>query len=181
MGGYAINLALTGALNTLNRSVTASGRDRYSWLGGTQTAVPDVSGAMLFFEYTNKWINFSPTINLSSDSSAPSQISYPFAIREFWAGNMKKLDASCNPLSDDDSRLVFANVIVCGMADGSSKALKTDRFLAMTPRAADMGVPLDSNWKCGCMYNNYPSCQSGGNYFTVEPKWTKPWPFWALN
>lgn len=178
MGGFALNLALTGALNTLGKSQTAAGRERNSWLGGTQTAIPDVASAMLLFEFTNAYINFAPTINLSSESSLSVQTSYPFAVREFWAGVTKKLDASCNPLSEDDPRLTFANVIVCGMADGSAKALKTDRFLALTPRAAEYGIPLDNNFKCGNMYGGGVS---GGNYFTNEPKWTKPWPFWALN
>lgn len=178
MGGFAINLALTGALNTYGRSDTAAGRNRMSWIGGSQTAIGDVSSAMLLFEYTNKWINFSPTLNLTSEQSQSNQTSYPFAIREFWTGLTKKLDANCNPLQEDDSRLTFGGVIVCGMADGSAKAFPTDRFLSLTPKASEYGVTLTNDLKCGSMYGGG---QNGGNLFvSTAPKWTKPWPLWAL-
>ncbi|MBL8066331.1 MAG: hypothetical protein JNM34_10805, partial [Chthonomonadaceae bacterium] len=178
MGGFALNLALTGAINTLGRSQTAAGRERNSWLGGTQTAISDVSSAMLLFEFTNKWINFSPVYNLSSEQSMSVQTSYPFAVREFWTALTKKLDAQCNPLSEDDNRLTFANVVVCGMADGSARAFKTDRFLSLTPRARDYNVTLTNDLKCGSMYGN---TQNGGNLFTsTTPAWTQSWPLWAL-
>jgi len=179
MGGFALNLALTGALNSYRKGPTEAGQKRNSWLGGTQTAIGDVSAAMLMFEFTNKYINFAPTINLNSESGLVSQVSYPFAIKEFWTGVTKKLDANCNPLADDDTRLTFAGVIVCGMADGSAKAIPTNRFLALTPTANEYGVPLTNNLKCGYMYNGGTS---GGNLFVNgTPTWTKPWPFWALN
>lgn len=179
MGGFAINLALTGALNTYMKAPNDAGQKRNSWLGGTQTAISDVSGAMLFMEFTNKYINFAPTINLSAESGMVSQISYPFAIREFWTGVTKKLDASCNPLQEDDSRLTFGGVIVCGMADGSARAMPTNRFLAQTPTAAEYGVQLNNYLKCGYMYSGGAS---GGNLFVSgTPKWNKPWPLWALD
>jgi prepilin-type N-terminal cleavage/methylation domain-containing protein len=178
MGGYALNLGLTGAINTWNRANTASGRLRNSFLGGSQSALPDVAGAMIFFEFTNKDINFSPVTIPSSESSSSVQTVYPFAIREYWTGVTKKLDQNCNATGEDDPRLVFGGVMVVGFADGSAKALKVDDFLARTPTARDFGVPLNNNLKCGYMYDDRTS---GGSLFvSTGPSWSKSWPFWGL-
>jgi prepilin-type N-terminal cleavage/methylation domain-containing protein len=172
MGGFALNLALTGALNTWNRADTAAGRNRNSWLGGNQSQLPDVAGAMLLLEYTNKDINFSPVVIQQIENNNPSQTAYPMAIREFWAANFKKIDANCNPQREDDSRLTFGGVIISGMADGSAKAVTIDRFLSLTPTAAQYNVPLDTNTRCGV---------SSGTYrVTTGPDTSAQFPFWGL-
>ncbi|MCW5940626.1 MAG: prepilin-type N-terminal cleavage/methylation domain-containing protein [Fimbriimonadaceae bacterium] len=172
MGGFAINLALTGALNTYMRSATAAGRLRNSWLGGTQSAIPNVSGAMLLFEFSNPNINYSPVIVDPTNDPLSTQTVYPMAIREFWAANFKKTDASCNPLAEDDGSRVSGGAIVVGFADGSAKALQINNFLSKTPTAAEYGVPVDANTKCGI---------SSGTYRPgATPVLNLNYPFWAF-
>ncbi|GMV89758.1 MAG: hypothetical protein AMXMBFR81_26890 [Chthonomonas sp.] len=172
MGGFAINLGLTGALNTYNRSATAAGRLRNSWLGGTQSSIPNVSQAMLLFEFSNPNINYSPVLVDGVNDPLSTQTIYPMAIREFWAANFKKSDASCNPLAEDDASRVSGGVIVVGFADGSAKALQTNAFLSRTPTAAEYGVPVDANTKCGI---------SSGTYRPgVTPVLSLQYPFWAF-
>jgi len=149
MGGFALNLGLTGAINTYNRSLTASGRERNSVLGGTQNRLPDVAGAMLLMEFTNPLINFSPVVLLASESSRPSQNVYPAAIREFWAANFFVTDAACNASNLVDATRTFAEVVVTGYADGHAKAIPVRQFLSLTPTAAQYGVTLSSNQRCG--------------------------------
>jgi len=172
MGGFAINLALTGAINTWNRGLTAPGRTRNSWLGGTQVSVPDVASAMLLFEFYNPDINFSPVIVDPVNNPLPDQVVYPMAIREFWAANFKKSDNACNPQPEDDTRRTFGGVVVCGMADGSAKAMPTNRFLSLTPTAAEYGVNVDNNTKCGVSSGTYRP--------TSTPNTGIKYPLWAL-
>jgi prepilin-type N-terminal cleavage/methylation domain-containing protein len=172
MGGFAINLALTGALNTFRRSETAAGRLRNSWLGGTQSAIPSVSEAMLLFEFSNPNINYSPVLVDGVNNPLATQTVYPMALREFWTANFYKTDASCNPTNTVDSSRVSADSIVVGFADGSAKALKVPAFLGRTPTAAEYGVPVDADAKCGI---------SSGTYRPgTTPNLNLNYPFWGL-
>ncbi|MBX3095558.1 MAG: prepilin-type N-terminal cleavage/methylation domain-containing protein [Fimbriimonadaceae bacterium] len=172
MGGFAINLALTGALNTWGRTPTSAGYTRNSWLGGNQTALPDVSRAMMLFEFTNVDINFSPVVVDAINNPIPNQIVYPMAIREFWAANFKRTDAACNPLPEDNAARTFGGVIITGYADSSAKAVPINQWLAFTPTAAQYGVTVDANAKCGI---------SSGTYRPgVTPNLAINFPFWAL-
>lgn len=172
MGGFAINLGLTGALNTWNRTPTSAGYTRNSWLGGNQQALPDVSRAMLLFEFTNVDINFAPVVVDAINNPLANQTVYPMAIREFWAANFKRTDAACNPLPEDNSVRTFGGVIITGFADSSAKAIPINQWLSLTPTAAQYGVPVDANTKCGI---------SSGTYRPgVTPVLTIDYPFWAL-
>lgn len=173
MGGFAINLALTGALNTWNRPSTAAGFTRNSWLGGNQSAIPDVSAAMLIFEFTNPDINFAPVIVDAVNNPLSNQTVYPMAIREFWAANFKVTNASCVASNRNDSRRTFGDVIVVGNADSSARAMPIDQFLGRTPTAAQFGVPVDANTQCGI---------SSGTYRPgVTPNLAINFPMWGLS
>lgn len=172
MGGFALNLGLTGALNTYNRSLTAAGRLRNSALGGTQTALRDVAGAMLFFEFSNPQVNFAPVVLLSAENSSPTQTVYPAAVREFWAANFMLTDAACNATNNVDATRVFAESIVVGYADGHAKSINPRQFLANTPTAAQYGVTLNAQQQCGI--------SSGTIAGQPVPNVNIQFPFWGL-
>ncbi len=174
MGGFALNLALTGALNTYNRPATGSafGRMRNSWLGGNQSALPDVSGAMLLFEMSNTAVNFAPVYIDSVNNNLENQTIYPPAIREFWAANFFMTDAGCNSTGVVDARRTFADVVVVGFADGSAKAIKAADFIGRTPTAAQYGVTLNTNTRCGI--------SSGTIVLGATPNLRLNAPFWGM-
>lgn len=174
MGAFALNLALTGAVNTYNRSATAAGQLRNSWMGGSQSGLPDVGAAMLLMEFSNPTINFSPVVTLEAQGSSVVQTAYPMAIREFWAGNFLRTDADCIPLAGQpvDENRVFANSIVVGFADGSAKALNVKAFLARTPTAREYGLPVRPETQCGV---------NTGTYFGMPTPFTAiNYPMWGL-
>ncbi len=180
MGGFALNLALTGALNTYNRAAGAPGRFRNSWLGGSQNSIPDVSSAMLLFEFSNADINFAPVTVDAVNNPLETQTVYPMAVREFWARNFMKWStcSSANSWngseisSEADSRVTFGGGIVVGFADSSSKFLPAGKFLANTPTAAEYGVPNAAGAGCGA---------SSGTYRPgVTPNLNLNYPMWAL-
>jgi prepilin-type N-terminal cleavage/methylation domain-containing protein len=179
MGAYALNLGLTGSVNTYNRAPTANGSFRNSWLGGNVSAVPSPSRAMLLLEYTNPTINFAPTWRIGS--SAVSETHGPMAIREFWQANfMKPQDiASCTFTNDaDPARTTNGNVIV-GMVDTSVRAIPASRFLAQTPTAAEIGAVLTPRVRCGANSGVYSDAPAGPNFANVRNN--PDYAFWALD
>lgn len=169
MGSYAINLALTGALNTAGSATT--GRERNSWLGGSTTAVPQVADAMLVMELVDPTVNFAPVF-LDSSSGTTSRTAYPMAVREAWMPKFYPTDASCNQTSTtpDAARVPFAQNINLSYCDGHTKTNAVNRFLSNTPTAAEYSV------------SSRPTCGIGTGAWTIsaKPTWTKPWPMWAL-
>ncbi len=153
MGGFALNLAITGALNTYNRAPTAGGRERNSWLGGSQNNIPDVSRAMILLEYGHPSVNFAPVVFDSAISSNPVQTVYPAAFREFWGRWLLQWNvctgANMNEMGSQPNALAFAGGVALGMADGSAKFFPVQKFLAETPTAAEYGVALPASNACG--------------------------------
>ena len=173
MGGFALNLGITGALNTWNRATTAAGRERNSVLGGNQNKLPDVAAAMLLFEFSNPAINYAPVVLLSSENSSPIQNVYPAAIREFWAANFMVTDANCNATNTVDATRTFAEVVVTGYADGHAKAIPVRQWIGQTPTAAQYGVTLTAGQKCGI--------SSGTIAGQPVPNTAINFPFWGFS
>jgi prepilin-type N-terminal cleavage/methylation domain-containing protein len=167
--GYALNIAITGALNTWNCAggvggVGCTGPSAYrnSYVGGTQTGIPDVAGAMLF---TEQW--FFPVtgaMQVPGAGSLPTVTSYPPAFKEHWMAMFYKQDATANPSSScwtnnviDTNKVPFG-VVPVGFADGHAKAIPVGDFLAKTPTFQQYtGQPLDTAFSCGLFasyYNN---------------------------
>lgn len=173
MNGYAVNLALTGALNTYGNP-NRLGAYRNSFLGGTPDNVPDPSTAFLFMELASTEINFVPVF---ATPSAAHQTAYPTALRHLWAPMfMKWVGASdCTPTNQvDDQAVVHAGGLLIGRVDTSTKWIAAKEFLAQTPSAADYVVPAyGSGWECG------PT--SGSRTISSAPVWSKEWPLWALH
>ena len=170
-GSYALNLALTGALNTYGVSAATTGQFRNSFLGGSQTAIPYVADAMLLMELVDPTVTFAPVF-LDGASGTTTRTAYPFAVREAWAPKFYPTDGSCNITSTtpDVARVPFAQQINLSYADGHTKSLAVSQFLAKTPTAAEYSV------------SSRPACGIGTGAWTVsaKPVWTKSWPMWAI-
>ncbi len=138
-GQFALNLGLTGALNTYGNA-TRAGAVRSPVIGaGVVGNLPSPSQAMLLLEVGNPNVSFSSVLRLNSESSNTVQNVYPLAIRELWQREFKKVSGSCVPTSEDDATRVFAGGITVGFADGSAKFLVVNKFLSQTPTAAEFG------------------------------------------
>ncbi|MCW5937086.1 MAG: prepilin-type N-terminal cleavage/methylation domain-containing protein [Fimbriimonadaceae bacterium] len=173
MGGtMAINTALTGSLNTYGKGPNDSGQFRDSFLGGSQTAVPDLSAAMMLMEL------FNPNVTFSSVYLTPSfqvrQTAYPVAIKDLWIPSfMTKVGRfGCVYNNEiDKTKYPFMDQITIGTADGSARTMHIRKFLENTPSRAEYTVS-SIGWGCGI--------DSGGFSLNNAPVWTKSWPMWAL-
>jgi len=170
MGSFAINLALTGALNTYNTAPGSANRFRNSFLGGVQSAIPSVAEAWLITELVNPTINYSPVF-LDGSSGTESRTAYPFAIEEAWKPYLYRTDSNCVSTNDiNGANVPFAGSINFSFADGHTKTMSVGEFMAKTPNAAEYQV------------SSRPACGLGSGSWTVssKPVWTQPWPLWAL-
>lgn len=180
MGGFAINLALTGALNTYNRAPGAAGSARNSWLGGNQNSIPDVGRAMLLFDFSHPDVNFAPVLVDAVNNPLATQTVYPMAVREFWGRWLMKTTGCASASSwngaeitnTPDERIAFAGGVVVGHADGSAKFYPAARFLSETPTAAEYGVPDAAGSGCGATSGTYRP--------NVTPNLRINYPFWGL-
>lgn len=170
MNSYAINLALTGALNTWGTASGTANRFRNSWIGGNQSALNSPAEAWLITELVNPTVNFSPVFSDSS-SGTESRTVYPFAVREAWKPYFYQTDNNCvSNNTVDNSRIPFAGTVNISYADSHTKALSVGQFLANTPSASEYVV------------SSRPACGLGSGAWTVsgKPVWTKEWPMWGL-
>lgn len=171
MGSFALNLALTGALNTYNRADTSAGYRRNSWKGGSVGSIGDPAQAMLLVELVDPTVNFSPVFTDSSTSTV-NPTAYPMAVREAWEVKFYKITGTCTPTRELNSAAVpFAGSINLGYVDGHMKTVNAAKFLADTPTAAEYQV------------TSRPACGLGTGSWTITaaPVWNKPWPMWALD
>jgi prepilin-type N-terminal cleavage/methylation domain-containing protein len=137
-GGLAINLGVTGALNTLGDPNRTGAIRNAAVGGGTQSGLARPSETMLLFEIGNPNVAFAATLR-PSDENGTVQSHYPVAIRELWQREFQTVSSTCVPTGTTDSKRVFADGITIGYADGSAKWLTTGKFLGNTPTAAQYG------------------------------------------
>lgn len=156
--GYALNLSITGATNTWNRSATALGQFRNSWLGGGLAGIEAPAELMLVMEsyFPGVWHYVTPNGQIT-------QTAYPMANREVWAAALKPngvVDKKAAP-HNEGMNLSYA--------DGHAKFMKVDAFLNNCP-TKDL-YP--------CAIRDTPP---GGMSWTVDIPCTvdRPWPLWGL-
>lgn len=170
-GGYAVNLAITGALNVwpTPSSVAAF---RNSFVGGVQTAIPSPAEAMLVMEQVK-----ASYVGAMEWPTTGQTVGYlPLAIREHWQAAFYTQGGTgpCNETTTIDATTVpFAGQIPMNYADGHAKTVPVGQFLANTPMSAEYGIPFN---KAVCSLT-----ATAFYYNTTTPSWTKPWPMWALN
>jgi prepilin-type N-terminal cleavage/methylation domain-containing protein len=165
--GFALNLGFTGALDTWMRDPRSPGNGRNSFIGGRQSALPNVAAAVLLLDFQHVNIMFAPVVIPQNERSNAQQTAYPIALREFWAANIKQQPAGCPPLA---SR-AFGDVVISGMADGSARAIKIETFLARTPTGAEYNVPVDENALCGFVGGSYTGRNNTPNIDIEYPMW----------
>lgn len=178
-GNLALNLGLTGALNTWNRAENAPGRLRNSWLGGSVSGVPRPSEAMLLLEIGNPNVAFSPSAAVVNDTG-PVQTHYPAAIREAWGREFFRW-SNCSGYGgyntevsrEINSQRVFANGITVGFADGSVRFLQVGDFLSRTPTAAEYN-PSTGGSGGGCGFTG------GTVLLNSAPDPNLRYPFWGF-
>lgn len=171
--GYALNLALTGALDFSARGVFKASGNRQSFLGGSYSSIPSPSDAMLVMELASTKINFLPTYLYGSGTDMTAM---PAATRELWAPMFYKWTSAtnCTPTTELDPKAApFAGQIVMAKSDGSAKAMPVARFLAETPTGAEF-VAKPSAWDCG------PTSGARTIGTAVPAMPTKKYPLWGL-
>jgi len=158
VSGFTINIALTGQLNTYP-GPSATRAYRNSWLGGSQTAIPNVSGAMMVMEFPQSTataaspLSFVPGITRSSDTAQTVTV-YPMAMREVWANMLMEPNTAvaCGTMASVTNKArgsVFGAGIAMAMADSSAKFMPISRFLSQTPLAAEFGLIGNTATMCG--------------------------------
>jgi len=175
MNGYALNLALTGALD-MNASGLKTNGNRTSFVGGTTSNLPSPSEAMLLMEFPSTRVNFLPVYLYGS--GPVDMTAYPVATRELWEPMFYKWQSATNcatPTKEIDPKASpFAGQIVMARADGSAKAVPVGKFLSETPTGAEY-VAKPSGWSCG---------PTGGAWTigTGQPAMpSKSYPLWGIN
>lgn len=126
--------------------------------------------------------DFAPMVMTDADWNLPNpaqQTVFPAAFREYW-GRVFMRWTTCTASSmaqisnETDSRTVFANGLVLGVADGSARFVQAQRFLADTPLASEY-APLPTFNQCGVG----SKVIRGG--ITNRPKTNIDYPMWGLS
>ena len=179
MGGFALNLALTGALNTYRADPGDRGQFRNSFTGGRQYGIRDIAKAMLLFEFGHPDINFAPVIADNAASEDVAYTVYPPAVREWWARNLM-VWSDCtgwnmNEISNKpDPRSTIGGGIVLGFADSHARFYPAQKFLGETPLMNEyiVGGSLPGRHTCGL---------SGGVFaWDADVDIRVDYPLWAL-
>jgi len=172
-GGYALNIAITGALNiNLTTGAIASFGGRTSWLGGSATSVPAPADAMLLMEQTTASVVGG--YEAGTTANHLNLTYYPLAVKEHWMGYFYKQGGS-GPCGSqvgvlDPVSSPFANSVPLSYCDGHTKAIPAGQFLANTPTYSQFG--LSGNVYCGI---------TAAYYGNGTPSWTAgAWPMWGL-
>ncbi|MHB8636785.1 MAG: prepilin-type N-terminal cleavage/methylation domain-containing protein [Fimbriimonadaceae bacterium] len=173
-GGYALNLAMTGALNiNLTTGAYASYGNRLPFLGGSTTATPTPADTMLLMEQTN--LSIVGGYEAGTTSNNKTLTYYPLAVREHWQGYFYQPNGTgaCQEQDGvlDPRSAPFAENVPLSYCDGHTKTIPVGLFISQTPTAAQFGLSFDS----------YLCPISAAYYGNGTPKWTQPWPMWGLN
>ncbi|MEX2242550.1 MAG: prepilin-type N-terminal cleavage/methylation domain-containing protein [Fimbriimonadaceae bacterium] len=181
VGGFVLNSAVTGSLDTYLRAPTFLRQFRNSWVGGTVTRIPDPAQAIIIMEF--------PTANASVlpggtvDPGEVSEIVYPPAIREFWRYKlMKGTVADCiagTSGGEVDNAKVPGGGITTSATDGSARFIPAGRFLAQTPTKLEY-LGVTGSHTAGWTFQNDCAIISTGNLGFVQPNTTINYPMWAL-
>lgn len=171
-GGYALNLAITGALDTW--PTVQNYGIRNSWLGGSTTSIPQPADAWLIMEQIDQSVvggyEYGTTTTLNQVLTL-----YPLAVKEHWEGYFYKNGTTDNndcfaTTQLDPVAAPFSESVPLSFCDGHTKAVQVGQFLANTPTAAQFNLS----------YNTY-LCGFGVSFYgNGQPKWNQPWPMWGL-
>lgn len=141
-GSFAINTALTGALNTGDIPMATRRVFRNSYIGGVQSNIPNVAATALVLESINPTSGLWPASIRNSEFNNYTVTYYPFAIRETLVNDLynkaaRGLPCDGVPVGEPSNPLVFGGGITVSFADGSAKFIQTGKLIALTPTIAE--------------------------------------------
>jgi prepilin-type N-terminal cleavage/methylation domain-containing protein/prepilin-type processing-associated H-X9-DG protein len=155
-GSFAINIALTGALNTGDIPNASSGLFRNSWIGGNQQALPNVAGAMILMETANPTTSLFPLAVRNSERTNASYTAFPYALREHLVNDYYAHPGGACPGTIDgapiDTRAIASEGMAVGFADGHVKFMKIPAIVAATPTIEEYAP--GSSIRCGISGSN---------------------------
>jgi prepilin-type N-terminal cleavage/methylation domain-containing protein len=181
-GGYALNTAITGELNTIAYNTSNASQvtlqkygNRTSWIGGTQTSVPSPSEAWLLMEQIQQSV--APVYEYGTTSGGYNLTVYPEAVREHWDGYFHNISTTSGNKHDcystgvlDPTAAPFNESVPISYCDGHTKALQVGAFLAQTPTASQYLPGFYYKYGCGFFAVAYSSGAPVTNALT---------PFWG--
>ncbi|MBI5705589.1 MAG: prepilin-type N-terminal cleavage/methylation domain-containing protein [Armatimonadetes bacterium] len=141
-GSFALNTAVTGALNTYDNSVGASSSRifRNSWTGGTQTNLAQPASTLLFAEASNPYTGILPHGVLTANYSDFSVTVYPAVLREHLVNDLYEGNGNSGTISGN-AYLVQARTsaggFTIGYADGHAKFMTAGEIISKTPTIAE--------------------------------------------
>lgn len=183
VGSFALNLGITGALDTYNRAPDFPRQNRISFLGGSQTAIPQPSQAALLLEIPGTTVAPVPPMGVDPNPLGPTLVVYPMGVREWWRYKlMKGSQTDCiNRTSgnEPDGSKIAAGGVTIGRCDGSAVFMTAGKFLSRTPTKLEVLGVADSGPTSGYTFGN--DCTNpSGNVGIVAVNPNVPYPMWAF-
>jgi prepilin-type N-terminal cleavage/methylation domain-containing protein len=183
VGGFALNTAITGQLDTYRRTPTFARQVRNSWLGGTTTSIPSPSETMILGEIPNSNVPMIPGGSVDSQGVGPVVTVYPPAIREFWRYKLMKGSVTdcVNGTSgtEPDGSKIASGGITTSMTDGSARWIPAGRFLSLTPTKLEY-LGVTGGPSAGWTFQNDCVFLGSGNLGFVQPNININYPLWGL-
>ena len=146
-GSYALNLAITGSLNTYDESVGASSQRIYrnSWTGGTQTALKSPAETLLFWVTSNPTTSVVPNGFVDAEFTNYSATVYPAVVREQLINDLYDgvNDGTATGKKLIDARTEAGGFNI-GFADGHAKYMKAEAMIGATPTIAEYSPGMSS-------------------------------------
>jgi prepilin-type N-terminal cleavage/methylation domain-containing protein len=138
-GSYALNTAITGALNTYDQAVgaTTSRVFRNSWTGGTQTALNSPAQTAILLEANNPTTSIYPQGIRDNEWTANSVTVFPAVVRETLINDVYDGNVSGQPGGTLVASRLNAGGMTVGFADGSAKWLNINAMIGATPTIAE--------------------------------------------
>ena len=181
VGGFVLNSAITGSLDTYKAPPTRLRQFRNSFRGGTVTSIPDPAKAIILLEF--------PTANASvlpGGTVDPGEIEetvYPPAIREFW--RYKLYDGDINDCiagtrgTEVDLAKIPSGGITTASCDGSARFYPAGKFLANTPTKLEY-LGVTGSHTAGWTFGNDCALITQGNLGFIQPNIDIDYGMWAL-
>lgn len=185
---YALNVALTGALNTGDggaNGVSAATQRIYrnSWIGGTQTALNNPAQTGLIFESVTTGSAIMPMGIADAEFTSATITALPGVTREMLTNAFYGRTSGCNTTTPGTTLgpATFGGGQVIGFADGHAKFLTVGNILSQTPKASE----LVTGWTpsaTGCSFptSTYRLGASGSGTTVGQVNLNAPYPLWGL-
>jgi prepilin-type processing-associated H-X9-DG protein len=171
-GSFALNVSITGALNTADIPMATQRVIRDSWTGGTQTALGAPAQTLLLMETGSPLTSIIPMGILNGSYSNQSVIGYPGIVRETMINDFYIHPSGCpgTPGGILDTTAIVNEGMTIGFADGHAKFVKVNKMIADTPTIAEYSPGTANN----CFIAG--STQRLGNTVNTNINY----PFWGL-